>query len=45
VTEYVEFEGAMALDDFRRRMGVKMMKYYEGERRGRERILWEIGGK
>jgi hypothetical protein len=43
VTEYVEFEGAMALDDFRRKTGVKMMKYDEGERRSRERKLWENG--
>jgi hypothetical protein len=39
----VEFEGAMALDDFRRRTGVKMMKYDEGERKRRERRLWENG--
>jgi hypothetical protein len=45
VTEYVEFEGAMTLDDFRRRTVVKMMKYCEGERRSRERRLWEMGGK
>ena len=46
MTECVEFEGAMALDDFRRGTGVKMMKYDEGERRRRERILlgngWEM---
>jgi hypothetical protein len=30
VTECVEFEGAMALDDFRRRAGVNLVKYGEG---------------
>jgi hypothetical protein len=40
----VEFEGAMALDDFRRRTGVKMMKYDEGKEEEREKIVGKLVG-